>query len=223
MAHAEPDPTSYCLTSGDLSRSLRVDLKTVHRWVRRGRLRGHRTKGGHLRFRRIEVVRFLRDRKQQIPENIRICSPKVLVIGLPYEVRAGSVDICAHGLFDALLALATGNYDIAAIDLDAVDVKQAQAFAEALRRQPATEQVALLAVSRWPDRRHAMLAAGADLAVSSGRELTAAVRFISGAPPAESAYPAASAPPPTTPLLPRTERPSYESEPEQADRRALAG
>ena len=72
MAHAAPDPALHCLTSGDIARSLKVDLKTVHRWVRRGRMRGHRTKGGHLRFRRIEVVRFLRERRLRIPDDIRV-------------------------------------------------------------------------------------------------------------------------------------------------------
>ena len=77
MTRAARDTTCCSLTSGDLARSLAVDLKTVHRWVQRGVLRGHRTKGGHLRFRRVEVVRFLRQRRLPIPEETTSIPQKV--------------------------------------------------------------------------------------------------------------------------------------------------
>jgi hypothetical protein len=70
---------------------------------------------------------------------------------------------------------------VVAVDIDGVDIEQATGFVAAVRRHPCTEQLALIGVSRWPDRRHAVVAVGADLAVSTTQQLTAAISFITGA------------------------------------------
>jgi hypothetical protein len=73
----------------------------------------------------------------------------------------------------------------------------------ALRRHPQTQQLALIGVSRWPDRRHAVVAAGADLAVSSDRELVAAISFITGTPvDLADALTGSDAPPPGAAVRP---------------------
>jgi hypothetical protein len=176
------DSGDDCITSGDIARGLVVDLKTVHRWVARGALHGRRTKGGHLRFRRIEVVRFLRVRHQRIPEQLRVRSPRVLAVGVACPLGDGVVTSCPSGLFDALLDLASGEYDVVAVDLDEIHVEQALGFAQAMRRHAATLSVAFIGVTRWPDRRHALLTAGADLIVTSSRELGAAISYVTGEP-----------------------------------------
>jgi excisionase family DNA binding protein len=222
MTQTLRDPSNGCLTSGDIARSLNVDLKTVHRWVRRGRLRGQRTKGGHLRFRRVEVVRFLRLRHAAIPAEIRVAQPRVLVVGAPPAVKPGAVKVCLNGLFDALLELATATYDVVAVQVDGVDVEQARDFVLALRRHARTQQLALIGVSRWTDRRHAVIAAGADLAVSSDRELVAAVSFITGTPvDLADALTSADALPPGAAVHAIAERDSLPSA--DGDSRALAG
>jgi excisionase family DNA binding protein len=178
MTAATRDSGDGCITSGDISRALGVDLKTVHRWVTRGTLHGRRTKGGHLRFRRMEVVRFLRHRRQRVPEELRVVAPRVLLVG--GDATPGAAG--PSGLFDALLELASGEYDVVALDLDELEIDQALAFARTLRRYALTQAVSLIGVTRWPDRRHALLTAGADLIVNAGRELTAAVSYVTGEP-----------------------------------------
>jgi excisionase family DNA binding protein len=47
-------------TAQDVARFCEVDLKTIHHWAGAGKISHHRTEGRHLRFRRNDVVRFLR-------------------------------------------------------------------------------------------------------------------------------------------------------------------
>jgi excisionase family DNA binding protein len=47
-------------TAQDVARFCEVDLKTIHHWARAGKIAHHRTEGRHLRFRRNDIVRFLR-------------------------------------------------------------------------------------------------------------------------------------------------------------------
>jgi len=121
------------------------------------------------------------------------------------------------------LELATGEYDVAVVDLDAVETEASTAFAQALRSHAATEEVALIGVSRWPDRRHALLAAGADLAVTAGYELNAAISFITGAAvqPSAPQPDRASIPAATLRTLPERQPPAAADG--TANSRALAG
>lgn len=48
------------LSVGDVAELFRVDPKTVARWARAGRLPHFRTPGGHRRFRRTDIERYLR-------------------------------------------------------------------------------------------------------------------------------------------------------------------
>lgn len=57
-------------TAQDLADICEVDLKTIHHWVTRGKLPERRTHGGHLRFRRPEVVRFLRRHGYPLPASV---------------------------------------------------------------------------------------------------------------------------------------------------------
>ena len=44
------------MTSAEVAALFRVDPKSVSRWARKGRLTSIRTPGGHLRFRKAEVL-----------------------------------------------------------------------------------------------------------------------------------------------------------------------
>jgi excisionase family DNA binding protein len=57
-----------------------VDLKTVHNWEARGKIRGTRTVGRHLRFRRLDLVEFLRTYGFGVPEALRQGRPRVMVV-----------------------------------------------------------------------------------------------------------------------------------------------
>jgi excisionase family DNA binding protein len=54
-----------------------VDLKTVHHWAERGKVPHHRTDGRHLRFRRNDVVRFLRAHGYPLPDALVRARPTV--------------------------------------------------------------------------------------------------------------------------------------------------
>lgn len=54
-----------------------VDLKTVHHWADRGKVAHFRTDGRHLRFRRNDVVRFLRAHGYPLPESLVKVRPTV--------------------------------------------------------------------------------------------------------------------------------------------------
>jgi excisionase family DNA binding protein len=57
-----------------------VDLKTIHNWADKGEIRHFRTPGRHLRFRRLDVLDFLRKYGYPIPEVLRLGKPKVVII-----------------------------------------------------------------------------------------------------------------------------------------------
>jgi excisionase family DNA binding protein len=77
-----------------------VDLKTVHHWADRGKVPHFRTEGRHLRFRRNDVVRFLRAHGYPLPEQLVKARPTV-ALAVPPELLEGaplSVDDLAKRL-----------------------------------------------------------------------------------------------------------------------------
>lgn len=65
-----------------------VDLKTVHHWAERGKIPHHRTEGRHLRFRRNDVVRFLRALGYPLPASLTRARPVVALATTPYPADA---------------------------------------------------------------------------------------------------------------------------------------
>jgi excisionase family DNA binding protein len=64
-------------TAQDVADFCEVDLKTVHHWVTRGKVPHFRTDGGHLRFRRNDVVRFLRAHAYPLADTLVRARPTV--------------------------------------------------------------------------------------------------------------------------------------------------
>ena len=52
------------LTPAEVAKKFRVDPKTVTRWAKAGKLSSIRTLGGHRRYRKEEVDRFLEGNRQ---------------------------------------------------------------------------------------------------------------------------------------------------------------
>src|SRR6201989_1701049 len=67
-------------TASDVARFCQVDLKTIHNWADKGEIRHFRTPGRHLRFRRLDVLDFLRKYGYPIPEVLRQGKPTVHII-----------------------------------------------------------------------------------------------------------------------------------------------
>lgn len=65
----------------DVARFCDVDLKTVHAWAKKGALLCDKSAGGQLRFRRTDVVSFLRGQGFPLPKAITRERPVVLCVG----------------------------------------------------------------------------------------------------------------------------------------------
>jgi excisionase family DNA binding protein len=64
-------------TAQDVARFCEVDLKTIHHWAQAGKIAHHRTDGRHLRFRRNDVVRFLRAHDYPLHDALTAVRPVV--------------------------------------------------------------------------------------------------------------------------------------------------
>lgn len=65
------------LTAADVARVCAVDLKTIHNWAERGRIRHFRTPGRHLRVRRIDLLDFLRRYGYPVPPDLQLDLPRL--------------------------------------------------------------------------------------------------------------------------------------------------
>lgn len=108
------------LTATQVARMCGVDIKTIHNWVAKGRIRGHRTGGRHLRFWPLDVVDFLRAWELGIPETLRAARLRVLVLdGDPAALAACKRALArrfevstADDVVDAIVAAATLRPDV---------------------------------------------------------------------------------------------------------------
>jgi excisionase family DNA binding protein len=57
-------PGEPLLTKGEVAQLCRVEIRTVDRWVAAGKIRGYRTPGGRLLFRKSDVL-MAADRSQE--------------------------------------------------------------------------------------------------------------------------------------------------------------
>lgn len=111
-------------TASDVARFCQVDLKTIHNWADKGEIRHFRTPGRHLRFRRLEVLDFLRKFGYPIPDVLRMGKPKVVAVDADPTVLATLRKTLAKRFdlttfqdpFDALVAV--GNLQPDALVLD---------------------------------------------------------------------------------------------------------
>lgn len=173
------------LTSGDIARLLDVDLKTVHNWVKLEHLSGLKTKGGHLRFHRSEVIRFMRRFGYPVPAKLGGPAPRVAVVSavVPAPFRGVGLEVrveCFERIFDATLAAASGGFEMIVLDLDAVTIQHAVALVAALRRRDLTRGVVVVGQSSVPGVREAFIRQGADVVVADERELAPVLRLFTG-------------------------------------------
>jgi len=155
-----------------------VDLKTVHHWADRGKVPHFRTDGRHLRFRRNDVVRFLRAHGYPLPDALVRARPSVALalgsalfdgttlsldefakrLGSRFSVRrhGSSAIAVAHLLADAPDALIVAHED-ATLGLVAA--------VAALKGDPELSWIVIAAVAH-EDLLDSLRSAGADVAVA---------------------------------------------------------
>jgi excisionase family DNA binding protein len=108
------------LRATQVAKFCNVDLKTIHNWANRGKIPCCRTPGRHLRFRRLDVVDFLRAYRFAFPEALRQGRPRVAMIeGDPIalaamqRVLARRFDVAAFDqVIDGLVELAATDPDV---------------------------------------------------------------------------------------------------------------
>lgn len=112
-------------TASDVARFCQVDLKTIHNWADKGEIRHFRTPGRHLRFRRLDVLDFLRKYGYPIPEVLRHGKPKVVVVDEDPAVLASLRKVLSKRFelttfqdpFDALVAVGSLQPDAMILDV----------------------------------------------------------------------------------------------------------
>lgn len=135
-------------TASEVARFCQVDLKTIHNWSDRGEIRHFRTPGRHLRFRRTDVLDFLRKYGYPIPDVLQAGRPRVITVTSDRGASSGmektlskqfEVTTSASPL-DTLITVGARTPDVVVMDLD-VDEVSALDVVAALKKNDATRNV----------------------------------------------------------------------------------
>jgi excisionase family DNA binding protein len=170
-----PGGAQELFTASQVARICHVDLKTIHNWADKGEVRHFRTPGRHLRFRRSDLIEFLRKFGYPIPDMLRSGKPKVVVIdddphvlasirralGRRFEV------ITFQDAFDALVAIGKVEPDAIVVDVQMKGLDGMRCL-ERLRAMDATSRIRTVVFSAQQDKRRAALDAGANDFVPKG-------------------------------------------------------
>jgi excisionase family DNA binding protein len=155
-------------TASEVAKFCQVDLKTIHNWADRGEIRHFRTPGRHLRFRRVDVLDFLRRYGYPVPDVLKQGRTRVHVLdedaatlesldrslAARFEVRTFSEPV------DALIAIGSDTPDVVVLDVAGARLDGLATIAR-LRALDGTQHVRIVAYSSRADRRQQSLDAGA--------------------------------------------------------------
>jgi excisionase family DNA binding protein len=175
-SRSEPAPGAPELfTASQFALLCHVDLKTIHNWADRGEVRHFRTPGRHLRFRRADVVEFLRKFGYPVPEILRAGKPKVVAVDDDPHVLASIRRALGRRFevttfqdaFDALVAIGKLEPDAIVIDVQLRGLDGMRCL-ERLRAIEATSRIRTIVFSSQHDKRRAALDAGANDFVPKG-------------------------------------------------------
>jgi excisionase family DNA binding protein len=155
-------------TASDVARFCQVDLKTIHNWADKGEIRHFRTPGRHLRFRRLDVLDFLRKYGYPIPEALRMGKPKVVIVDEDPQVLAALRRALSRRFdlttfqdpFDALVAVGSLQPDALILDVKTPGLDGVRAL-ERLRSIDATAHIRCLVYSTHEELRKNATEAGA--------------------------------------------------------------
>jgi excisionase family DNA binding protein len=176
-------------TASEVAKFCQVDLKTIHNWADRGEIRHFRTPGRHLRFRRVDVLDFLRKYGYPVPDVLKHGRPRVHVVdedaatleGLEralsahFEVRTFAEPV------DALIAIGSDTPDVVVLDVGGARMDGLAAIAR-LRSVEGTQHVRIVVYSARAERKQQALDAGASVFVQKPdvAKLTEAIDSLMG-------------------------------------------
>lgn len=155
-------------TASDVARFCQVDLKTIHNWADKGEIRHFRTPGRHLRFRRLDVLDFLRKYGYPIPEVLRQGKPKVVVVDDDPSVLANLRKTLSRRFelttfqdpFDALVAVGNLQPDALVFDVRMPGLDGVKCL-ERLRNIDATSHIRCIVYSNHEEMKKNATEAGA--------------------------------------------------------------
>jgi excisionase family DNA binding protein len=155
-------------TASDVARFCQVDLKTIHNWADKGEIPHFRTPGRHLRFRRLDVLDFLRKYGYAIPEALRQSKPRLVLVDADASSTAAikralskRFEVTSFGdPVDALVSLSTLQPDALLLDLDMSSHDGMHFFAR-IRSLEATAHIRNVGLSRRADVAATAMQAGA--------------------------------------------------------------
>lgn len=165
---SKTDKPKELFTASEVARFCQVDLKTIHNWADRNEVRHFRTPGRHLRFRREDVLDFLRKYGYPIPDVLVIGRPKVAVLDDDEATRAGiaaelsdAFDVATYDdPIRALLAIGANCPDVTVMDAEVAGIDALRIVA-ALRNQEATRHVRAVLYADTESSKQPALDAGA--------------------------------------------------------------
>jgi excisionase family DNA binding protein len=155
-------------TASDFAGFCHVDLKTIHNWADKGEIRHFRTPGRHLRFRRGDVIEFLRKYGYPVPDALKMGKPKVVVIDDDPHVLASIRRTLGRRFevttfqdpFDALVAIGKLEPDAIVVEVQMKGLDGMRCL-ERLKAIDATSAIPTVVFSGQIDKRRAVLDAGA--------------------------------------------------------------
>lgn len=155
-------------TASDVARYCQVDLKTIHNWADKGEIRHFRTPGRHLRFRRLDVLDFLRKYGYPIPDVLRMGKPKVVAVDDDPAVLATLRRALTTRFelttfqdpFDALVAVGNLQPDALVLDVKMPGLDGVRCL-ERLRAIDATAHIRCIVYSSHDDMKKSATEAGA--------------------------------------------------------------
>ncbi len=162
-------------TASQFARFCHVDLKTIHNWADKGEIKHFRTPGRHLRFRRADVIEFLRKYGYPVPEALRAGKPKVVAVDDDPHVLASirralgrRFDVTTfQDALDALVAIGKLEPEVVVIDVQLKGLDGMRCL-ERLTALEATSKIRAVVFSAQHEKRRAVLDAGASDFVPKG-------------------------------------------------------
>lgn len=162
------DDGKELFTASEVARFCQVDLKTIHNWSDRGEIRHFRTPGRHLRFRRVDVLDFLRKYGYPVPDQLLQGKPRVHLIDED-QPSLGAITRALSSRFeltafsepvDALIAIGAETPDVVVLDPAGSRLDGVQCISR-LKAIPSTRHARIVAFSADVDSKRRALEAGA--------------------------------------------------------------
>ena len=186
------------LSSGTVARITGVDLKTIHNWAKAG-LAAHHTDGRHMRLTRAAVALFLRQKGAPIPARLAKPRARIVTHSRPptpkwmTAVRRECELQAVPTLTGAVVAAATGDFEILILDLDRQDIEHLHDAMDAIQAHPVISAMVVIGVSAVEWKCEWFLLHGGSIALTPGGPagLRRVVRWAIGAE--ESLPPTATA------------------------------